>query len=153
MARKKRKSSSRARRGRQQAQRRLLASSVTLFGGILLGLLAFVDGQAAWHTAHDILFGVFGAGSFVLGPAVCYMAVLAAREEPVAPCVVKLLLGLAFLSGARWSFPTSPPGAYGSPDGGGLLRQRGQTPGLAAGRWAACWAAACCCSAAGRRPT
>ena len=38
MARKKRKSSSRARRGRQQAQRRLLASSVTLFGGILLGL-------------------------------------------------------------------------------------------------------------------
>ena len=61
MARKKRKSSSRGRRGRQQAQRRLLASSVTLFGGILLGLLAFVDGQAAWHTAHDILFGLFGA--------------------------------------------------------------------------------------------
>ena len=108
MARKKRKSSSRARRGRQQAQRRLLASSVTLFGGILLGLLAFVDGQAAWHTAHDILFGVFGAGSFVLGPAVCYMAVLAAREEPVAPCVVKLLLGLAFLSGAAVVFSDIP---------------------------------------------
>ena len=90
------------------AQRRLLASSVTLFGGILLGLLAFVDGQAAWHTAHDILFGVFGAGSFVLGPAVCYMAVLAAREEPVAPCVVKLLLGLAFLSGAAVVFSDIP---------------------------------------------
>ena len=108
MARKKRKSSSRARRGRQQAQRRLLASSVTLFGGILLGLLAFVDGQAAWHTAHDILFGLFGAGSFVLGPAVCYMAVLAAREEPVAPSVVKLLLGLAFLSGAAVVFSDIP---------------------------------------------
>ena len=108
MARKKRKSSSRGRRGRQQAQRRLLTSSVTLFGGILLGLLAFVDGQAAWHTAHDILFGLFGAGSFVLGPAVCYMAVLAAREEPVAPCVVKLLLGLAFLSGAAVVFSDIP---------------------------------------------
>ena len=108
MARKKRKSSSRGRRGRQQAQRRLLASSVTLFGGILLGLLAFVDGQAAWHTAHDILFGLFGAGSFVLGPAVCYMAVLAAREEPVAPSVVKLLLGLAFLSGAAVVFSDIP---------------------------------------------
>ena len=112
MARTKRKSSARGRRanrrGGQQAQRRLLASSATLFAGILLGLLAFVDGQAAWHTAHDILFGLFGAGSFVLGPAVCYMAVLTAREEPVAPCVGKLLLGLAFLSGAAVVFSDIP---------------------------------------------
>ena len=112
MARTKRKSSARGRRanrrGGQQAQRRLLASSATLFAGILLGLLAFVDGQAAWHTAHDILFGLFGAGSFVLGPAVCYMAVLTAREEPVAPCAGKLLLGLAFLSGAAVVFSDIP---------------------------------------------
>ena len=112
MARTKRKSSARGRRanrrGGQQAQRRLLASSTTLFAGILLGLLAFVDGQAAWHTAHDILFGLFGAGSFVLGPAVCYMAVLTAREEPVAPCAGKLLLGLAFLSGAAVVFSDIP---------------------------------------------
>ena len=88
MARKKRKTAARGKsaRAQQETRRRLLASSITLFGGILLLLLAFVEGQSVWRTAHDILFGVFGAGSFVLGPAVCYMAVLTAREEPVAPC-------------------------------------------------------------------
>src|SRR5699024_6210467 len=110
MARKKRKSGARGKnaRARQETQRRLLASSITLFGGILLLLLAFVDGQSVWHTAHDILFGLFGAGSFVLGPAVCYMAVLTARDEPVLGCIAKLLLGLVFLSGAAVVFSDIP---------------------------------------------
>ena len=81
MAKRKRRTNARgkAARAKQQAQRRLLGSAAALFLGLLLLLLAFVEGQAAWHTAHDVLFGLFGAGSFVLGPAVCYMAVLAAR--------------------------------------------------------------------------
>lgn len=110
MARKKRKSGARGKntRARQETQRRLLASSITLFGGILLLLLAFVDGQSVWHTAHNILFGLFGAGSFVLGPAVCYMAVLTARDEPVLGCIAKLLLGLVFLSGAAVVFSDIP---------------------------------------------
>ena len=87
MARKRRKSGARGKnaRARQQTQRRLLASSITLFAGILLVLLAFVDGQSVWHAAHDLLFGLFGAGSFVLGPAVCYMAVRTARGEDWQP--------------------------------------------------------------------
>ena len=110
MARKKRKSSARGKsaRARQQTQRRLLASSITLFVGILLVLLAFVDGQSVWHSVHDILFGLFGAGSFVLGPAVCYMAVLTARDEPVLGSAVKLALGLVFLSGAAVVFSDIP---------------------------------------------
>ena len=110
MAKRKRKPAprGRARRARQEDRRRLLVSSATLFAGLVVLLLAFVEGQAAWHAAHDILFGVFGAGSFVLGPAICYMAVLAAREEPVAPCVGRLGLGLAFLSGAAVAFSDIP---------------------------------------------
>ena len=110
MAKRKRKPAprGRARRARQEDRRRLLVSSATLFAGLVVLLLAFVEGQAAWHAAHDILFGVFGAGSFVLGPAICYMAVLAAREEPVAPCIGRLGLGLAFLSGAAVAFSDIP---------------------------------------------
>ena len=110
MARKRRKSGARGKsaRARQQTQRRLLTSSITLFAGILLVLLAFVDGQSVWHAAHDWLFGLFGAGSFVLGPAVCYMAVLTAREEPILGAAVKLALGMIFLSGAAVVFSDIP---------------------------------------------
>ena len=110
MAKRKRRTNARgkAARAKQQAQRRLLGSAAALFLGLLLLLLAFVEGQAAWHTAHDVLFGLFGAGSFVLGPAVCYMAVLAAREEPVWPTALRLALGLAFLSGAAVVFSDIP---------------------------------------------
>ena len=110
MAKRKRKSGARGKsaRAKQQVRRRLLASSATLFAGILLLLLAFVDGQAAWHTVHDLLFGIFGAGSFVLGPAVCYMAVLTAQDRPVLGSVGKLALGLVFLSGAAVVFSDIP---------------------------------------------
>ena len=110
MARKRRKSGARGKnaRARQQTQRRLLTSSITLFAGILLVLLAFVDGQSVWHAAHDLLFGLFGAGSFVLGPAVCYMAVLTAREEPILGSAFKLALGMIFLSGAAVVFSDIP---------------------------------------------
>ena len=43
----------------------------TLFVGLLLIVLAFVEGDSVWKSAHQILFGLFGCGSFVLGAAVC----------------------------------------------------------------------------------
>ncbi len=110
MARKKRKTAARGKsaRARRKLQDRLLTSSLTLFAGILLLLLAFVEGQSAWRAAHDVLFGLFGAGSFVLGAAVCYMAVLTARAEPLGGCAARLALGLAFLSGAAIVFSDIP---------------------------------------------
>ena len=39
----------------------------TLFVGLLLIVLAFVEGDSVWKSAHQILFGLFGCGSFVLG--------------------------------------------------------------------------------------
>ena len=111
MAKRKRKSGARGKsaRAKQQVRRRLLASSATLFAGILLLLLAFVDGQAAWHTVHDLLFGIFGAGSFVLGPAVCYMAVLTAQDRPVLAAWASWRWDWCSSAGRRWSFRTSRP--------------------------------------------
>ena len=62
----------------------------TLFVGLLLIVLAFVEGDSVWRSAHQILFGLFGCGSFVLGAAVCYLAILYTRGQdllmPVSSC-------------------------------------------------------------------
>ena len=66
----------------------------TLFVGLLLIVLAFVEGDSVWKSAHQILFGLFGCGSFVLGAAVCYLAILYTRGQDLLMQVFKLLLGL-----------------------------------------------------------
>ena len=71
----------------------------TLFAGLLLIVLAFVEGSSVWKSLHEVLFGLFGCGSFVLGAAVCYLAILYTRGEDLLGQVFKLLLGLIFASG------------------------------------------------------
>ena len=66
----------------------------TLFAGLLLIVLAFVEGSSVWKSLHEVLFGLFGCGSFVLGAAVCYLAILYTRGEDLLGQVFKLLLGL-----------------------------------------------------------
>ena len=46
---------------------------------LLLMVLAFVQGDSVWRVLHAVLFGLFGCGSFVLGAAVCCLAVLYTR--------------------------------------------------------------------------
>ena len=107
MAKRKRKST--AGRGRQRrrsrAQDRMPAGLVTLFLGLILMALAFVPGSAVWKTLHDALFGVFGCGSFVVGAALCYLAILYTRGEGLLPHIAKLLLVLvvtAIVLGVRF---------------------------------------------------
>ena len=100
MATKKRKSTARRTASRKKrAQQRLPAGLGTLFAGLLLVVLAFVEGDSAWKALHDVLFGLFGCGSFVLGAAVCCLAVQYTRGEDLLPKIFKLLLGLVFASG------------------------------------------------------
>ena len=75
MAKRKRKTSGRstASRRKNRTQDRMPAGLITLFAGLVLMALAFVPGSSAWRTMHDVLFGVFGCGSFVLGAALCYL--------------------------------------------------------------------------------
>ena len=75
MATKKRKTTTRRAASRKKrAEQRLPAGLGTLFAGLLLVVLAFVEGDSAWKALHDVLFGLFGCGSFVLGAAVCCLA-------------------------------------------------------------------------------
>ena len=73
----------------------------TLFVGLLLIVLAFVEGDSVWKSAHQILFGLFGCGSFVLGAAVCYLAILYTRGQDLLMQVFKLLLGLIYANGVE----------------------------------------------------
>ena len=100
MATKKRKSTARRAASRKkQAQQRLPAGLGTLFAGLLLIVLAFVQGDSVWRALHDVLFGLFGCGSFALGAAVCCLAVQYTRGEDLLPKIFKLVLGLIFANG------------------------------------------------------
>ena len=80
----------------------------TLFAGLLLIVLAFVEGSSVWKSLHEVLFGLLGCGSFVLGAAVCYLAILYTRGEDLLGQVFKLLLGLIFASGTVIVFSDIP---------------------------------------------
>ena len=110
MAKRKRKTSGRstASRRKNRTQDRMPAGLITLFAGLVLMALAFVPGSSAWRTMHDVLFGVFGCGSFVLGAALCYLAILYTRGEDLLPHIAKLVLGLIFASGTVIVFSDIP---------------------------------------------
>ena len=84
------------------------AGLVTLFAGLVLMALAFVPGSSAWRTMHDVLFGLFGCGSFVVGAALCYLAILYTRGEDLLPHIAKFMLGLIFASGTVIVFSDIP---------------------------------------------
>jgi len=110
MATKKRKSTARrASTRKKRAEQRLPAGLGTLFAGLLLVVLAFVQGDSVWRTLHDVMFGLLGCGSFVLGAAVCCLAVQYTRGEDLLPRIFKLVLGLAFASGTVIVFSDIQP--------------------------------------------
>ena len=145
MATKKRKSTKRRTAARRKkAEQRLPAGLGTLFGGLLLIVLAFVQGDSVWRVLHDVLFGLFGCGSFVLGAAVCCLAVLYTRGEELLSRILKLVLGLIFVCGTVIVFSDiQPQGLSALQMLFRLLRQRRQRMalrrrnGLCAGRRAA----------------
>ena len=154
MATKKRKSTKRRTAARRKkAEQRLPAGLGTLFGGLLLIVLAFVRGDSVWRVLHDVLFGLFGCGSFVLGAAVCCLAVLYTRGEELLSRILKLVLGLIFVCGTVIVFSDIQPQ--------GCRRCKCFLPatpmasmhGSPAAQWALCWAACCFCCADVQRQT
>ena len=110
MATRKRKTTTRRASSRKKrAEQRLPAGLGTLFAGLLLVVLAFVEGDSAWKALHDVLFGLLGCGSFVLGAAVCCLAVQYTRGEDLLPKIFKLILGLVFACGTMIVFSDIQP--------------------------------------------
>ena len=95
-------------RRKSRAEERVSAGLWMLFAGLLLMVLAFVPGASAWNALHNVMFGLFGIGSFVLGGAVCYLAVMYTRGEDLLPHILKLVLGLLFACGTVIVFSDVP---------------------------------------------
>ena len=134
MATKKRKSTAKRTTSRKkQAEQRLPAGLGTLFGGLLLVVLAFVEGDSVWKALHQVLFGLFGCGSFVLGAAVCCLAVLYTRGEDLLPHLLKLTLGLVFACGTVIVFSDIQPQGLSAFQMVGVCYQNGYQAWLSGG--------------------
>ncbi len=75
--------------------------SILIFGiGILLCALIAVPGASVWSWIRvNILFGVFGIGSYVLVPILLYIAVLVAVGRPVKGKILKGIFLLMIVCG------------------------------------------------------
>ncbi|MCI2047198.1 MAG: DNA translocase FtsK [Faecalibacterium sp.] len=91
----------RKRRTKQQQSTALLQSLALFALGALFVVMLFVEGQALWLAARRALFGVFGAGMYLLGGLILYFAVRLAGNKPLgkdlakAVCCVLILCGTA----------------------------------------------------------
>ena len=78
--------------------------AVMLFAlGILLFLVATVEGSDGWKVMHQVVRGIFGISSFVVPVIVSFIAVLLAQNKSHQMIVRRLcesLLGLLIVSGA-----------------------------------------------------
>ena len=99
------------------------------------------------ETLHQVLFGLFGCGSFVLGAAVCCLAVLYTRGEDLLPHICKLALGLVFASGTVIVFSDIQPQGLSAFQMVAAATRTVIRRGCPAAHWVRCWAATCCCSA------
>ena len=66
----------------QNRARRQMWAVVLFALGILFGALALVKGDSFWNTLHNLLFGLFGWGGFLICPILIYIAVMTALEKP-----------------------------------------------------------------------
>ena len=118
MATKKRKTTTRRSTSRKKrAEQRLPAGLGTLFAGLLLVGLAFVEGDSVWKTLHQVLFGA-GCSGVLPG-----RAVHAGRGSAAPHLQAGAGTRVCKRHGDR-VFRHPAAGAVGLPDGGGLLPER-----------------------------
>ena len=101
--------------------------SILLFGiGVLVFALIVVPGASVWNWVRtNILFGVFGVGSYVLAPMLLYIAVLVACERPVKGKLAKALLVLMLVCGTFLIFSKTDLTGLGFWEGMAVLRSTG----------------------------
>lgn len=101
--------------------------SILLFGmGALVFALIVVPGASVWNWVRtNILFGVFGVGSYVLAPMLLYIAVLVACGHPVKGKLAKALLVLMLVCGTFLIFSKTELTGLGFWEGMAVLRSTG----------------------------
>ncbi len=80
--------------------------SILLFGiGILLLAITFIPGNTGWQWIRgNIIFGVFGIGTYLLAPLVLYIAVKIAMHKPILLTSIKSALLILFVCGTFFVF-------------------------------------------------
>ncbi len=80
--------------------------SILVFGmGILLFALTYIKGNTGWEwIRQNILFGIFGLGTYVMAPATVYIAFLMATGKRIGVAVIKSCALLIMVCGARFVF-------------------------------------------------
>ena len=100
---------------------------------------------------HDVLFGLFGCGSFVLGAAVCCLAVQYTRGEDLLPKIFKLVLGLVFACGTVIVFSDIQPQGMSAFQMTAACYANGVNAWIGGGALGALLGGSCCCCADGLR--
>lgn len=93
-----------AKRTKQQANHSVAASIILFALGVLLEVMVFVPGEAAWLKIREVLFGLVGVNFCALGFALMYFAVRVAQGEALPERIGKILLLAVFVSGAAVVF-------------------------------------------------
>ena len=80
-------------RAQRRAQASNLGSSVALAGvGLLVIALVLVRGEGGWLMLRNVLFGIFGIVTYLVGPFLLYLAYLVASGYRVSIFVAKMTL-------------------------------------------------------------
>lgn len=87
-----RSTAAKAKAAKNAANRQLW--SIILFSvGILILMITFIEGSAAWKAIHDFLRGVFGVSVYLIAPIAIYVSIMIALDKSQSTVITKLLQG------------------------------------------------------------
>ncbi|MBP0980177.1 MAG: hypothetical protein J6Q18_01295, partial [Oscillospiraceae bacterium] len=73
-----------SKQGKKQADINRAWSIVMFAMGLLLTVMAFVEGEKFWaYLRENFMFGVFGFSSYFIGPILLYIGALTVTDKPV----------------------------------------------------------------------
>lgn len=99
----------RARNAAQQRARRQMHALILFTVGLFMGALTLFKGVSLWYWMHNIMFGIFGAGSVFVSILLIYIAVLLTMDKPWKARVWESSFLLAFFCGAWQIFSMGIP--------------------------------------------
>ena len=102
--------------------------SILLFGlAILVAAMTYVPGASAWAWLRmNVLFGVFGVSTYLLAPALVYLAILVAMGRPARLKMAFGALVMAFACGVFLVFSKTDMTGLAFADGMKALHESGK---------------------------